>query len=251
MPEAIDARVGVRRRTRAVDERVVVRRSPGAKAAGLRRRSPLKELGCRKRWEVSGLRPGAPDEYACRLAQPEIACPTVVDRLYSRLIDQPFSPFSGLRLTSPAALAPGDRRSMTRSSTALERRRTPIRSSFAPDAPRTPSRSSTAPNMLRATTRASSAPGAPRTPTRSSTSPYDGRTPIRSSTASGVRRSPIRISIDGTIRERLVELCMADRSALIIPIAHRQRSSTCRATSIRRRGRIRRIRGARSSGLPL
>ena len=149
---ANDERMGVRRRTRAVDERVIDRRSPGAKAAGLVRRSPLKGLNgwsMRREYNRSTTVGHAISGRAKRQAYSSGAPGR--RPLTSQRFRQP-STFSGLRLLSPAALAPGDRRTTTRSSFAPNILRTATRSSFASGIRRSPIRSSTAPICLQCIT---------------------------------------------------------------------------------------------------
>jgi hypothetical protein len=113
----------------AVDERVGARKTPGAKPAGLVGRSPLKGLSGLgeggKMIASNGMtfadidRPlvGNPS-CITQSTIPEARRVDVTDRHHLPYIDQPLSPFSGLRPTSPAGLAPGERRAPTRSSTA-------------------------------------------------------------------------------------------------------------------------------------
>jgi hypothetical protein len=140
---ANDERVDARGTREVDDERVGARRSPGAKAAGLVGRSPLKGLSgwsmrrghCRRATSARAcscreipdhpLAQRRPLPYACLAVTP---CSDRSIVLHLR----PPSPFSGLRLTSPAALAPGERRAATRSSSVRVDLRTPIGSSSAP-----------------------------------------------------------------------------------------------------------------------
>jgi hypothetical protein len=160
---ANDERVDARGTRGANDERVDARRSPGAKAAGLVGRSPLKGLGgwsmrrghCRRATSARACScreiPDHPLAQRRPLPYAYLAVTPCSDRsIFLHL--RPPSPFSGLRPTSPAALAPGERRAATRSSSATHIPRTPTRSSFAPRVPRASTRSSSAPSFSRCIT---------------------------------------------------------------------------------------------------
>jgi hypothetical protein len=126
---AHDQRVDARGPSGANDERVDARRSPGAKAAGLVGRSPLKGLSgwsmrrghCRRATSARACScreiPDHPLAQRRPLPYAYLAVTPCSDRsIFLHL--RPPSPFSGLRPTSPAALAPGDLRTPIGSSSA-------------------------------------------------------------------------------------------------------------------------------------